>query len=286
MLKRSGSSAHTGMLYFLPPHSAPDGAELLVSTNHLALVHLDEVEHVTLSHLSVLAGRGSALSAAGSDLTFSNLRISDMGIGGISASGKRITITSTELAWIGGKAIQLDGGVRKKLVSGDHRVEFSYIHHSPRRSLHYGECIDFSGVGHTAHGNLIHTSPSAIGELYGNDFTFTANTIHHVALDTFDTGAVNWAAFDPTQWGHQFHDNFFAMIGHKDGTPCSAQTSCVHAAIYADDGSFGFNATGNVIWIPLPEDGRSIVGHGNAGWFNEEVGTMGFFVNGGGLATT
>ena len=126
------------------------------------------------------------------------------------------------------------------------------MHSSPRRSLHYCECFNLGGVGILVHGNLVRASPSAIMEISGNDHIFEYNVLHHVALDTFDTGAIHWAAYDPSMWGFIFRYNLFYKIGYKDN-PCSAATSCLLAGIYADDGSYGFTAHGNVFWLPEPE---------------------------------
>ena len=56
----------------------------------------------------------------------------------------------------------------------------------------------------TVQDTLIHTSQTAVMDLSGNDHVIEFNEIHHVALDAFDTGAIHWAAFDPSQWGHVF----------------------------------------------------------------------------------
>ena len=66
-----------------------------------------------------------------------------------------------------------------------------------------------------------------------------------VALDAFDTGAIHWAAYSPASWGFIIRHNLIAYVGYK-ANPCSASTSCMLTGIYADDGSFGFTAHGNV----------------------------------------
>ena len=82
------------------------------------------------------------------------------------------------------------------------------------------------------------------------------------------------------QFGYQFIGNFIYKVGFKPG-PCSVETSCLLAGIYADDGSFGFTASHNVFWMPQPDRSPATWGTGQADWFAEEVNVMGVFVNAG-----
>ena len=291
VLKRSNiassstTPAAVSSLYFIPPHSMTsnvDSAELLVSTQASAMIELSGQSKIKLVGFSLEATRGTAVT--GSDLPsgteITNLHINNIGMKGIEISGIMITVQNIACGHIGGKAISMSGGVPKTLVSAGNVVAFNTIHHSPRRSLHYGECLDIAGVGVIVHDNLIYSSPTAVIEIGGNDHVFEFNEIHHVALDAFDTGAVHWAAFDPTKTGYTFRHNFIHHIGFKDASPCSSMTSCLLAGIYMDDGSFGTSCYGNVFWMPQP-DRTTTTAMGDAVWFSDEVKVMAMFENGG-----
>ena len=102
----SGASAHVGKLYFIPPGSVDaESSELIVSKNNAELVAISGASQVRLAHLEIIAGRGSALTVDGHDVTLERLKIHNMGVGGIYAGGSDITIAECELAWIGGTAL-------------------------------------------------------------------------------------------------------------------------------------------------------------------------------------
>jgi hypothetical protein len=286
VLKRNaGSSAK---LFFIPHASMAStvaSAELIVSTSSEALISFDSeagdaLSTIHLKRLTIEATRGNGMISTSSDnAEIAELKFLNIGLKGVEMSGSNIRVSNTEMSWIGGKAISLSGGVVSTLTPSGIIVEGVTISHSPRRSLHYGECFDFGGVGIRATANTIYASSTAVVELTGNDHVLEFNEIHHVALDAFDTGAIHWAAFNPASTGFIIRHNFIHHVGYKEGSPCSASTSCLLAAIYADDGSYGFHAEGNVFWMPQPS--RSAAGMGSAEWFADEVQVIGVFANGG-----
>ena len=282
VFKRAGKTAFsTGYIYFIPPAGAATNAELIVSTNKQPLIRVAGiVDGVTIDGVNVDSGRGVGIGIeATTNVRIFNSKVVNMGTMGIEANGDFIHIKSTEIAHVGGRAVYLDGGDRVSLTKSGNLVEKSTIHHSPRRILHYAECLTLSGVGVVARENTIYAAPAAICELTGNDHVLEYNTIHHVALDTFDTGAIHWAAFSPSSWGHKINHNLIYKVGFKNN-PCSSSTSCMLSGIYADDGSFGFEATGNVIWLPEPA-ARDRPAGANPEWFSDEIQTIGVFVNAG-----
>lgn len=274
------TASDTGYIYFIPPASAAGDAELLVSTNAKALITVDSmVDGVTIEGVNLEVSRGSGITISSDNVRVFDSKVLNMGTKGVEATGSFVHIKSSEIGYVGGNAVYLDGGHRGTLTPSGNVIEKSTIHHSPRRTLHYAECLNLGGVGNVARENTIFAAPAAVVELTGNNHVIEYNTIHHVALDTFDTGAIHWASFNPASWGMKINHNLIYKVGFKNNA-CSSSTSCMLAGIYADDGSFGFEAIGNVIWLPEPA-ARDRAAGALAGWFTDEIQTIGVFVNAG-----
>jgi hypothetical protein len=276
---RKPSASSDGRVYFIP--SAGDAqAELLLSTGGSTIFTLDSARGVSISGLTISAARQSAIALADSaDIELRDLIFSNTGRNAIEASeAQRTYVTKSSFQHLGCRAISIDGGNRATLTPSGNVLADNSVSESPRRSLHYCEAFELSGVGQTMSNNLIHTSPSAVVELTGNDHVIEKNRIHHVALDSFDTGAIHWAAYSPASWGFKFNQNVIAYVGYKSQA-CSASTSCFLTGIYADDGSYGFDATENLIYIP--DIDRPIPAGHDPDWYSEQIDTVGVFVNGG-----
>ena len=252
VLKRKDAEvASSVLLYFIPPTSSNGmeesdlaSVELVMSALQEPIVTLEQSDAndkpLSVRGITLEAGKGIGLACSDCHGTMvDRVRVLNIGTKGIEVSGNGVTVQRSMVQNGGGKALLLSGGDTTTLVSGNSALLYNTVSFSPRRSLHYSECLDLGGVNMLARGNLIYGAPTAVVELAGNNHVLEYNTIHHVALDAFDTGAVHWAAFDPAQTGHVFRHNFIHHIGYKANSPCSASTSCLLAGIYADDGSYG-----------------------------------------------
>ena len=231
----SPSAASGARLYFIPPaEHAGASTELIVSTNSDPLISLSQVRGVTISHLTFEGTRGAVMAISDScDVEVVHIVCNNVGTNGVEdGSGTNIHVNRSVFTNMGRRAVSLSGGNRAALTPSGNVIGHNEVSRSPRRSLHYGEAFDLGGVAVVATSNLVYNSPCATFELVGNDHVIEYNTIHHVALDSFDTGAIHWAAYSPASWGFLIRHNLLAYVGYKDNA-CSASTSCMVAGIYA-----------------------------------------------------
>lgn len=178
---RNPSMASGARLYFIPPVGS-EAAEMLVSVNDRALITLSSAQGVTISNLTLEATRGSAMSIESSqDCAVLGVVFNAIGTSGIAdGDGTNLHVNHSTFRHMGRRAVSLTGGVRSSLTPSGNIIANNQISESPRRSLHYGEAIELSGVGNLATSNLIFNSPSAVFELTGNDHIIELNLIHHV----------------------------------------------------------------------------------------------------------
>lgn len=242
------------VLYFYPPSSI-EQAKPVVSVLD-SLVKLRDARHVTLRGLTLEACRGTAVMVmGGSDNQVAGCTLRNTGMDGINIDGGvRNSAVGNDIYETGRGGIRMAGGDRKTLTSSEHRADNNHIHHFGRVLKCYQPALSINGVGCRVSHNLIHDGPHAAILLNGNDHVVEFNDIHHVCMETSDSGAF-YTGRDWTYRGNVFrynrlHDIYgygFEKIDEKQGTvryvsPDRAQ------GIYLDDGMSGFHIYGNVLY--------------------------------------
>ena len=174
--------------------------------------------------------------------------IGDIGGNAISINGGiNNGAEGNDISDIGRSGILLTGGDRITLTPAGNYADNNHIHHM---GIYYkqGVGVDLSGCGNRASHNLIHDGPR-FGILFmGNNHLIEYNHLHHLCLETEDTGAMytggrDWLGARGTILRYNFiHD--IPGFGQEKGkwvTPFFAW------GIYLDDNTGGVDVIGNII---------------------------------------
>lgn len=229
-----------GMLYFWPP-GAMDGARVVVSTLQAPVISLTEVSQVTLRGFTVETCRGDAISIKdGRECQVLSCMVRNTGQSGIVvAGGLKHRVVACDVHDVGTKGIALSGGDRKTLTPSGHEAMNNHIFRFSRRQRTYAHAVSIGGVGNRMAYNNIHHGPHIAIGLNGNDHAIEFNEVHHVCMETDDSGAF-YMGRNPSHRGTVIRYNFW----HHVGTPMSHGNNC----IYFDDGDGGQTVFGNVLF--------------------------------------
>ncbi len=179
----------TGVLYFWPP-SPVEKAEVIVSMLDGPIILVDNASRVRLASLTLECSRGNGVEVRGGrDVLLLRCTIRDLGGSGVVVDGGDVhSVAGCHIHDVGEAGIQLRGGDRKTLQPAGHSARRNHIHHYAQWCRTYRPAVGVSGVGNTVQRNLIHDGPHVGIQLGGNDHLIELNEIHHVALETGDTG--------------------------------------------------------------------------------------------------
>lgn len=161
--------------------------------------------------------------------------------------GKNNGAVGNDISGIGRNGIDLQGGDRVTLTPAGNYADNNHIHHV---GIYFkqGVGIEIKGCGNRASHNLIHDGPR-FGILFiGNNHVIEYNHLHHLCLETQDTGAMytggrDWISARGSVLRYNFiHDIYgFGQENGKWITPFFAW------GIYLDDNTGGVDVIGNVI---------------------------------------
>lgn len=165
--------------------------------------------------------------------------------------GAECRISGNEVLETGSHGISITGGMRYlhecRYKSCGHEAANNYIHHTGA-FIKCSAGVAITGVGITAANNLIHDGPRWGITSSGNDNIIEYNHIHHVNLETSDTGAIYLCNRDFTMRGtkiryNRIHDiTGYHLLGGKVLLPV------VTFGIYLDDWSSDTEVCGNLIY--------------------------------------
>ena len=251
----------TDTLYFWPPDPLADGD--VVAPAASSLVSLDGADHVTLRGFlaEMCEGTGIKVKDCHHTLVAGNT-VRHCGGWGISVSGGQHTgARSNDVAWCGHGGISIHGGSRKTLAPGHNFADNNHVHHCANIWLTYRPGISINGVGNVIRHNLIHDMPHAGVLLGGNDNVMEFNTVHHVNLESTDTGGIYFCSRDWTQRGNVIRYNLFHHIGGFGkanswapvrGGKVPFEYPHFTWGIYLDDPTTGTHVHGNILYaVPI-----------------------------------
>jgi hypothetical protein len=235
---------------FHPPE--PLGQEPVVVPAVSTILSVDDASHVVVRGLTFEHCEGVAVRLRGAeDCTVAACTVRNVGnYGGsgiVVSGGKGNRIVGCDISDVGSNGIVLGGGDQKTRTPAANAAENNHI---TRTGVFYkqGSGVVVRGVGNRVARNLIHHVPRFAIQFGGNDHIIELNELHHVSLETTDTGAIyggslNWLSAHGVTIRHNWiHD--VIGCGRRNGewlTPFYAW------GIYLDWTAMGTRTVGNIV---------------------------------------
>lgn len=245
----------SGNLFFWPPEPLTDSTQIWVSLLSEPIIQMKEASHIVLENLNIAHGRDIGIRVEGGEgVAIRHCRIFLMDLRAVYLSGGvNHLIEHSHLHHLNDSGIVLNGGERRTLSPGGHKVSNNHIHDFALWSRTYNGAINIGGVGNVATHNLIHdTSHSAI-RFRGNNHLISHNEIFRALKETDDAGVIysgrDWAAR-----GNVIENNLIYQSGmtyrlfHQkgEGMPVSRHFHST-ALIYLDDMLSGITIRNNIL---------------------------------------
>lgn len=238
-------------LYYWPP--TPLTGKTLSAPAIKTLIRLDPgASEITFRGMSLECCGGTAVEMkettncliAGCTL----LDIGDDAGNGISINGgKNNGAVGNDISEIGRSGIVIRGGDRITLTPAGNYADNNLIHHT---GVYFkqGVGVEIAGCGNRASHNLIHDGPRFGIHFTGNSHVIEYNHLHHLCLETEDTGAMytggrDWISARGTVVRYNYIHDIYGF-GQEKGKWVSPFFAW---GIYLDDNTGGVDVTGNVI---------------------------------------
>jgi hypothetical protein len=238
------------MLYFWPP-TALEGKPVDVPTLKKIVELSSGTSYVTFRGFTFECCESTAIGLTGTTncvIAASTIRnVGDYNGYGVSVVGGRNNgVVGNDIYAIGSRGIFLDGGDFQTLEPGENYAVNNCIHQT---GVYYkqGAGITLNGVGNRASHNLIYDEPRYGIEFSGNDHLIEFNHIHHVCLETSDTGAIECWNVSWARRGTEIRYNYVHDVlgyGQDNGKWVSPYFAW---GIYLDDGTSGTHVFGNIV---------------------------------------
>ena len=221
------------------------------------LVSLTNVSAFAFENIALGPGRGQGVDCKNcTDVSLSNLTVSNFNGMGITVSGgHNVTVSRVTVRDVGDAGVVVEGGDRERLLPSGHSVVDCDIGHFARWRTTAAPGIKMGGCGITAAHNEIHHAAHHGIEVWGNDMVMEGNDIHHVVLQTYDSGAIDngfsgVTSGDLTWRGCRVTRNRFHSLGDEANYPLSpaqAKLARIQTAVYLDDHVSGWTVDHNII---------------------------------------
>ena len=243
----------TSVLYFWPP-GQPDDTSVSVPLLE-TVIEISGAQHVQIRGFRIEASDGPAVMVrnstecliAGNSITNVGGRAERTLYAVVVAGGTRNGVVGNDISQVGGGGILLSGGERRTLTSAGHYAENNHIYQT---GVYYkqGTGIVVDGVGNRASRNLLHDMPRMAIALGGNNHVIEFNHIHHVNLETEDSGAIyaggrDWLSPRGTLIRHNLIEDSLGF-GFENGR---WRTPHFAFGIYLDDNASGVDVFGNIV---------------------------------------
>lgn len=241
----------SGTLYFWPPDGAKNPTVYLPRFRNIIEVG-EGASEITIRGFTFEFFDGSAIQLTGAtrcliagntirnggDYTGSAIAVND---------GRDNLVSGNDIYEVGSHAIAIGGGDRVTLTPANNVADNNHIHHT---GVYYkqGVGISLRGCGNRASHNLIHHTPRFAIQFSGNNLVIEYNHLHHMNLETADTGAVytggrDWLGSRGTVIRYNYmHDSL--GFGFENGRWTTPHYSW---GIYLDDNTGGVDVIGNIV---------------------------------------
>ena len=240
-----------GILYFWPP--APIEGRKAYAPKLKTILELGSgTAHVTFRGFTFEVCEGTAVvlnNATNCLIAGCAIRnVGDYNGSGVSvAGGARNGVVGCDISDTGNHGINLGGGDEKTLTPAGNFAENNHI--TRTGVFHKQGCgVNLSGTGNRVAHNTLHHLPRFGIMFGGQNHVIELNHIHHVSLETMDTGAIygnslNWLSAHGCVIRHNFiHD----VIG-RSGKAGQWLSPYFAWGIYLDWTAMGVTVTGNIV---------------------------------------
>ncbi|MFQ6096905.1 MAG: right-handed parallel beta-helix repeat-containing protein [Armatimonadota bacterium] len=251
----------TDTLYFWPPDDIQAGE--VVAPVIDTVISMENAAHVTLRGFVIEACDGDGVRMINCErCVAAGSVVRNSGKWGIVISGGHQSgARGNDVHSCGHGGISVSGGDRKTLAPANNFADNNYIHHCAVIWKTYRPGVRVSGVGNTVSHNLIHDMPHAGLLLAGNENVVEFNVVHHVNLQSADTGGIYFCSRDWTQRGNVIRYNMFHHCGGfgKANSWAPVRNGKVEFryphftwGIYLDDPTTGTLVYGNILYnVPI-----------------------------------
>lgn len=239
-------------LYFWPPQPLA-GKPVYVPTMRTILDIGPGTKDVTFRGFTFECCEGNAITLKNTTncvIAASSIRnVGDYHGSGINISGGFSNgVVGCDIQDTGSHGISINGGDRTTLTPAENYADNNAIHHVGVR-YKQGVGINLNGCGNRASHNLIHDGPRMGITFGGNNLVIEYNEIHHMNLETEDTGAIYTGGRD---WigsrGSIIRYNYIHdMLGYGHDTKGVWHLPYFSWGIYLDDNTGGVNVIGNIV---------------------------------------
>ena len=179
-------------------------------------------------------------------------------LGGVQVvGGRQVTVRGSHIHHFGFYGLFVDGGDRKSLTPGGHRVTRNEIHHAGRRIMNGGVCINLKGCGNRVDHNYLHDTPYIAFNYAGNEQLIEYNEIAFAMMEAGDGGGMysgrDWSSQGNVvrfNYLHHFGEAGFRRkleIGEKpEFEPLKMQKHGMLMGVYLDDCDSGDTVSNNL----------------------------------------
>ena len=228
------NNAATNEIYFLPPKENINKIQLSVLKD--PIMQIKSCENVTIKNLTIECSRGMGiLIDSSNNILVDSCTIRNIGNIGIKIGPNTYNngIQNSYIYNTGSGGIELNGGSRKKLISGNNFVYNCRIHDFNRIEKAKRPAINLKGAGNKISKVDIYNAPSMGIYINGNNHTIEYVDISNVCTEAHDLGAI-YTGRNPTERGHKISYSYFHDI----------QSPFEVTAIYHDDAACGMDVYG------------------------------------------
>ena len=214
-----------------------DGSPRSVEFTNIESAFLGKAKNLEVSNIDLEGFRGSAIDLYGDDIRVKNVRVRNVGLGGVRIRGDGSVVSNVVVQNVGSIGIDFVGGDREKLIPANSVIKDCLVEQFGRLRWSANPGIRVFGVGVSVISNIVRDGPHAGIFYFGNDHTIRGNEVSRVALLTDDVGAI-YTGQDWTGRGNVVEFNFVHDI---HGVSKSGAT-----AFYVDDQASGVLLRNNI----------------------------------------
>ena len=237
-------------LWFYPPR--PLQGETVYAPVLQTILQLEGTKHLTVQGLGLEVCEGTAVTMNNTEtcrLAACTIRnVGEYGGSGVAlAGGKNSGIVGCDISEIGRDGIVLSGGDIITRTPAGNYAENNHLWHT---GIFYkqGSGIAVGGVGNRVSRNLVHDVPRFAVVASGCDYVIELNHLHHVSLETTDTGAIYCSAWD---WrgthGSVIRYNFIHDVIGRGRVNGEWRAPYFAWGIYLDWSAMGTHTYGNIV---------------------------------------